>query len=1616
MSGDFRSDPLLQNAWEVEGFKVLYPVVLTAKLGQGGMGTVYRGRHLKLDIDVAVKCLRPGLAQENEEFVQRFRREATVAASIDSENLVRVFDVHESRGIHYLVMEFVPGETIRERVNRVGHIEPSSAAVTIIYEAARGLAQAHKMGIVHRDIKPDNIMIADHGRIKVADLGLAKVAESLDGLETRSGLMMGTPNYMPPEQYADAKSLTPAADVYSLALTLYYMLTGHHAVPSGSLVDVMRRVCDDPLPDLALERPDLEDGVIDFYRRAIDKNPSKRPQSGVEVISLLAPYRNRKGEEQLARGVQMAGDRPDRTTAIVPTATMQRIRDAVQSNSDLQSIPGTIVPPLSSTIPPTMAPRAPSDSNAATRMSRTVVPSGARHAPVRRGRTALVLFAFLFLIAAGSGFAAWKLGWIGSNVGEYRARFDEGVADIRRPATLDRGVTTLLRVKKESPDYPGLDAELRPALLVLGQRQLEDGNLGRAYELCREALSIDEDAGGKELSREIASAITQALGAALKIERPKSGAILPDGRASILGSVDLDRLYDFGLDQSQLEVNGDQVKISGGQFRSELVLPEGGHQISIRLIAFGDSAAEIELNLRSDSRPPVMAIAVPAQGAHVRENPVSIIGSYQDATTCRVSLSITGPTNRNVNAMNSAGDTLGIPWNSVVALDDGSYRIKATATDETKKSTTIERAFVVDTKQPDIFVDAFPKTLIETSLSVACGVMDTNLETVELAGKPVTVDIFGRFTRTLSLVPGVNKFELVATDRAGNVRRKSIETFRETAAVCADRAAKQLAEMDVVKALESLNRALEIDSKSIRARRMRGALLSIFENMEEAYQDLTFVLDDDKGQDATTYSNRAVVKWWLEASQAYRQGSTRLVPASALVQMDLEDALRQDAKDAAALSNLIALKAVAGDSLADSDLAKRASAVTSGLTTAIVNNNIGYAEAKQGRHREAIVFFDRAIADDGKFSQAWLNRAVSKMAIQDAAGAYRDYLQALKFGGSRRSKKRPMPWFSAPNLGSEVIEIVVTLGAPPSAELVNNLLRFSRAKHLDGDYAEARRGYLGVPSLSLEGQIWHIKAALADPGGASGVIGAAISQANALSKDKALPAKQRAEIRRLLGIARLEGALRRLGPQFSAGKIRDLTAAIADYDQPGIRLQRALQYIEKKNYRDARADLDHILKREPYNSRALALRSDCHDKLKSKTAAYIDARQSIALFPNQKALLKRLDKWFVIMHQGQYRSVRWILRPSWPKPLKTLDDRNQKEGYYVNYISHGADRWAVFDTQAKGFQQRTEVSKAFPAAWIKKRWDEKYVLETGGWSGSEHTVVMRKFANSNQIGQSYKPDSVIPSDWIKKKAKDGYELTAMWPISTTQKVFVMKKFPNRTRPIQSWETSKTFPRGFFNAKSKAGQRPHLLLHDGVNWLAVATADKSLKNHRILESLEWPKALIKAAWKERFHLVASARGPDLPEPSSYSRSAYDFFNRREWRKARSAIEAQARSDQGNQHPYLLMRRLLIDLRTGTQLDAVQTKAALYRAETTLALDKWSRTVMNYFAGDLSEKAFIRLAAKDREHRCEAYYYVAQFRRARGDLAATKSFLLKCVAEKVTTFTEHTSATAELKLLK
>jgi len=299
MTGATRSladDPLLASAPELEGYKVLGGVAIYQKLGQGGMGAVYRGKHIRLNVDVAVKVMAPppGLAPEQaEQYVRRFVREAQVAAAITHQNLVRVIDVNTESGLYYLVMDFVDGESAGDRLKRKGRLSEVEA-VEIVLGAAEGLAEAHRQGIVHRDVKPDNIMIDKTGRVRVTDLGLAKAITADPELQpsmlTHTQTAMGTPYYMSPEQFLSARDVGPPSDVWSLGVTLFQLLTGELPWTDTSVFGVALKVKEEPLPDPRRLCPELSPGVCAVVERAVRKQPRERFADAGDMASSLRAH------------------------------------------------------------------------------------------------------------------------------------------------------------------------------------------------------------------------------------------------------------------------------------------------------------------------------------------------------------------------------------------------------------------------------------------------------------------------------------------------------------------------------------------------------------------------------------------------------------------------------------------------------------------------------------------------------------------------------------------------------------------------------------------------------------------------------------------------------------------------------------------------------------------------------------------------------------------------------------------------------------------------------------------------------------------------------------------------------------------------------------------------------------------------------------------------------------------------------------------------------------------------------------------------------------------------------------------------------------------------------
>jgi eukaryotic-like serine/threonine-protein kinase len=256
---------------------------LEAKLGSGGMSTVYLAQDQTLDRPVAVKVMHREMSEQADQ-LERFRQEARAVAKLSHPNVVSVIDAGEDGGYPYIVFEYVEGETLKQRIGREGALEPQEAIAYAI-EIARGLSVAHARNMVHRDIKPQNILIDAEGRAKLTDFGISRQLEQ-DGM-TATGRVLGTTDYVAPEQ-AMGREVDPRSDVYSLGVVLYEMLVGQVPFQADSQVGVAMKHVNEELPDVQRRRPEVSATVALVVERATAKDPAKRYQHVGEMIDDLS--------------------------------------------------------------------------------------------------------------------------------------------------------------------------------------------------------------------------------------------------------------------------------------------------------------------------------------------------------------------------------------------------------------------------------------------------------------------------------------------------------------------------------------------------------------------------------------------------------------------------------------------------------------------------------------------------------------------------------------------------------------------------------------------------------------------------------------------------------------------------------------------------------------------------------------------------------------------------------------------------------------------------------------------------------------------------------------------------------------------------------------------------------------------------------------------------------------------------------------------------------------------------------------------------------------------------------------------------------------------------------
>jgi serine/threonine-protein kinase len=244
-------------------------------VGTGGMSSVYRALDRLLERNVALKILHPHYG-DDEEYVERFRREARAVAQLSHPNIVTVIDRGESDGQQYIVFEYIDGESLKQLVDRNGPL-PGRRAIELTLQVADALAFAHQAGLVHRDVKPQNVLVTEDGEAKVTDFGIARSLDVEHGV-TQTGTVLGTSNYLSPEQ-ARGQTVTPSTDVYSLGVVLFELLTGEVPFPGDNFVAVAMKHINEPPPSLLERRPDVPVRLVHAVERALAKDPADRFQT-----------------------------------------------------------------------------------------------------------------------------------------------------------------------------------------------------------------------------------------------------------------------------------------------------------------------------------------------------------------------------------------------------------------------------------------------------------------------------------------------------------------------------------------------------------------------------------------------------------------------------------------------------------------------------------------------------------------------------------------------------------------------------------------------------------------------------------------------------------------------------------------------------------------------------------------------------------------------------------------------------------------------------------------------------------------------------------------------------------------------------------------------------------------------------------------------------------------------------------------------------------------------------------------------------------------------------------------------------------------------------------------
>ena len=428
-------------------------------LGQGGVGIVYKARDLELDEVVAIKVLSPDLAKDDEAVLTRFKREINLNRKIKHPNVARMYDFGISGSYPYITMEFVPGKDLWTLIRDERRIEPARA-VPILRQIARGCSAIHELGIVHRDLKSQNVIVDEHGAVAIVDFGLARW--NLGGGFTLDSIILGTPQYMSPEQ-ASGRPVDARTDIYSIGIIAFEALTGQLPFTGDSPIAVAMKQINDPVPDLLSRQSDVSPGLRAIVMKALRKDPAKRYATTADLEAELAgveplptpkegSIRRRAGQDGLMAQLESA------LGAVVLPAPPALVRPAAPSDvaprpephpTPMRAVPAPVAPAPPAAPPPARPVPAPPVATAAPAPAPAVVPAAPAVAvPVDPARPPMLLL----VSAAAANRKAWK-----AALGSEACRVVEAASGQEALEALVRGPVDLVVMDVSLPGMDGFD-------------------------------------------------------------------------------------------------------------------------------------------------------------------------------------------------------------------------------------------------------------------------------------------------------------------------------------------------------------------------------------------------------------------------------------------------------------------------------------------------------------------------------------------------------------------------------------------------------------------------------------------------------------------------------------------------------------------------------------------------------------------------------------------------------------------------------------------------------------------------------------------------------------------------------------------------------------------------------------------------------------------------------------------------------------------------------------------------------------------------------------------------------------------------------------------------------